>query len=315
MQVHASKLPDKPESGVYNLVGDDIYWLNLATERLISIVGKSSLSARFFDKMDNVADIIGSLLSLNFMSEPNVVVVKNCKDFTKNDSKGHKLFLETLQSGIAPNYLVLINAELDSKEKALINEIDCSKLRKYDCINYAEKLFDGKIEKNALYKLADYTNCDLARIINEAEKLKSYCKDAVIKSIDVENLVAEDTDLQVFQFVNNIIGGNNELAVEQLQRLKKRGESPLMILAMLTNQFRRILHCALSDKSDAELAVLFNVKEYAIKKARENKHISVVKLKGIVEMLTEYELKFKSGEMSEQTAFDSAISRLLSREV
>lgn len=315
MQIHASAMPDTLPSGVYNLVGDDSYWLYYATEKFVSIVGRASLSVHFFDKLDNINDVVGSLLAISFMEEPNVVAVKDCANFDVKDVKGHKMLLDVMQSDITPNYLVLVNAELDSKEKKLANIIGCEKLKKFDCIKYAEKLFTYGIDKNAVNTLLDYTNCDLARIATESEKLLAYCGKGKVSSQAVEELVVEDTDLQIFHFVNNVISGNNEMALRQLEKLKKRGESNSAMLAMLTNQFRRMLHCALSKKSDVELAAIFKVQEYAIKKARESRSFSITKLKSTLEMLVDYELRFKSGEMSDQMAFDSAICRMLAKEV
>lgn len=315
MQVHASEITGTLPSGVYNLVGDDIFWISSATEKFVSIVGKDSLSVHFFDRVGDMNNVIGSLLAISFTMEPNVVVLKDCGDFALSDSKGHKALQEVLGIDITPNYLVMVNAALDSKEKKLVNTVNCTKLKKYDCIKYAEKLFPYGIDRNAINTLLDYTACDLARIFTESEKLIAYCGKDKVGITAVEDLVVEDADLQIFNFVNNAVSGNNDLALKQLNKLKLRGESNSAMLAMLVNQFRRMLHCTLSKKSDAELAAIFKVQEYAIIKARENRNFSVIKLKSTLEMLTFYELKFKSGEMSDLLAFDSAICRLLSREV
>ncbi len=87
------------------------------------------------------------------------------------------------------------------------------------------------------------------------------------------------------------------------------------MLAMLLNQFRRMLHANISKKTDDELSKIFKVHKYAIIKARENRMFSPLRLKNIVDMIVDYELKFKSGKMSEQVAFDSFVARLIAKEV
>jgi DNA polymerase III delta subunit len=72
-----------------------------------------------------------------------------------------------------------------------------------------------------------------------------------------------------------------------------------------------MLHSTLSPKSDAEVAKLLNVREYAIKKARQIKNLNKIKMKSILDMLVDYEYKFKSGSMSLDLAFDCAISNIM----
>ena len=75
-----------------------------------------------------------------------------------------------------------------------------------------------------------------------------------------------------------------------------------------------MLYASMSPLSDKELADLFRVKEYAITKVRENRKLSKKQLKTTLENLVSYEYKFKSGVMSEQTAFDAAITGLIAKE-
>jgi DNA polymerase-3 subunit delta len=316
MQVHASELNNALESGTYNLVGDDSFWLNSAKEKFVGLVGKESLSLHIFDSLDNINDIIGSLMLISFTDEPNIVLVKDCSKLENIKNTNIYTQLKPIfNSDISPNYLILMNAKIGANEKKVINTISCSKLKKNECYSFAEKLFPKGIDRKGLSTLLDYTNCDLARVNNESEKLRCYCEDKKVTNEDVEFLVVEDTDIQIYNFVNNVIIGNNGMALKQLEKLKKRGESSLAMLGMITNQFRRMLHSSLSNKSNAELADIFKVKEVAVKIARENRSFGVVKLKKTLEMLSDYELRFKSGEMSDQMAFDSAICRLLSKEV
>lgn len=313
MQVHASQLNDSLESGVYNLFGEDLYWIDYALNKFIALIGKDSLSLHIFDKGDTFNEAVGSLYAVSFTDERAVVIVK--EDLLGDNSKNHKMLEEALESGIEPNFLVMLNAKLDAKEKKLVNTINCTKLKEYECVKIAQDFFTYGIEREALNTLARYTDSDLVRMKNESEKLLSYALNKKVTLADVENLVSEEADVQMFNFVNSLVTGNNSLALKQLDKLKKRGESNSSMLAMLVNQFRRMLHASLSKKSDEELSEIFKVKPYAITKARENRFFSVPKLKAAVEMLVGYELKFKSGEMTEQLAFDSAVARLIGKEV
>lgn len=313
MQIHASQLQGSVLPGVYHLFGEDGFWLDKSINFFVSMVGKDSLNLHIFDTKDSFTDAIGSLFSISFTDDITVVVVKD--DLLGSDVRNHKMLLDVLETGTDTNFLILVNQSLDAKEKKLVNTIICTKLKEYESVKIAQEFFLCGIEREALNTLARFTDYDLMKMKLESEKLMAYCQDKKVKLDDVENLVVEDSDVQMFNFVNSIVAGNNNLALKQLEKLKKRGESHSGMLAILLNSFRRMLHTAISKKTDEELSQIFKVKPYAIKMARENKMFSVVKLKNAVDMIVNYELRFKSGEMSEQVAFDTAIARLIAKEV
>lgn len=315
MKIHSSQL-DKTQlkGGVYDVSGSDVYWISYAEKQFVSLLGKESLSLHIFDSdVNDINEVIGSLFNINFTNEMNVVIFKDYN--FKWDNKAHDLLLKLLKEDIGDNILVLINVELNAKEKKYLNIIDCSKQRPYEMTARIKELFEYGIDRDALNTLVEYTDNDMARIEIESQKLSAFCENRKVNIKDVENLVVEDTNLRIFNFVNSIIQGDNTVALKQLDVLQKRGEKNASMLAMIINQYRKILYGALSKKSDSELATILNTKEYAIKKARELKGMGVVRIKNTIEMLVGYEMRFKSGELTEKMAFDCAMSRLLSKEV
>lgn len=297
--------------GVYYTEGADVYWLRQAEEAFRAIVSTDSLSLYEFNKLNSLDEIFTALETYSFSGESNVVIVKD-SDFKPNERE--RKALKSLKTD--DGYLLFINAGfLGAEEKKSFTAVNCERLDKFRCAIHAEKLFPYGIEKDALTRLVEYTDCDMARINLEAAKLLDYCGKRIVNAYDVTDAVVEDAELQVFTFVKHVVEGKNELAVRALNRLRKRGESPAFLLSSLIGQYRRMLHSGLSPKTDAELAALFKVKEYAVKKARSARTLGKKQLKNTVNMLVGYELKFKSGEMGEQTAFDAAISRLIGKEV
>ena len=297
--------------GVYYTDGADVYWLKRVEDTFRSILPDDSLSLFVFDKLNSLEEPLTALETVSFFGGDNVVIVKD-SDYKISD-KEHAM-LEKLQ--VNEGYLLFVNAKfLNVKEKKSFNVINCVKSDRNECIKYAAELFPNGVDRNALYRLAEYTDCDMAKICNEAKKLSDYCGDGKVTLQDVEELVTEDTELQIFAFVSSVTEGKSDLAVKQLKRLIKRGEAPSYMLSALIGQYRRLLHASLSSKSDAELADTMKVKEYAIKKARSGRKITKKQLKSTVDMLVGYELKFKSGEMGERAAFNAAVSRLIGMEV
>ena len=298
------------KGGVYCLNGNDSYWLKYAENIFKELLPENSLSLFVFDKIYDINDVIGALFTLNFEGTANVIIVRDT-DF-KLDDRAKKALTQALNSEIAPNYLIFSNVKfLLASDKKKMQEIDCERLDKYNCIKHAQKLFTYGIERKAIELLVDYASCDMARISVESDKLVAFCGEKEVKVSDVTEIVAEDADLQIYEFVNNIVAGKNSIAKKQMDKLLKKGESPSYLLSALVNQFRRMLHCALSKLDNKALSEIFNVKEYAILKAREKNSYTKIKLKNTVDMLIEYEYKFKSGEMSDQTALNCVVSHLL----
>ena len=92
---------------------------------------------------------------------------------------------------------------------------------------------------------------------------------------------------------------NGDKAIKILDQIgKEQG-----ILGLITNHFRRLFFISTSELDDKTLANLLNVKEYAIKKQREQtKNFSKIQLKRIFEMLEDVDFKIKSGAMLSENA-------------
>lgn len=75
-----------------------------------------------------------------------------------------------------------------------------------------------------------------------------------------------------------------------------------------------MFHSVLSNLSDFELSEILGVKEYAVKKARmAGGKYTKVRLKEIIDMLVNTEFSFKSGQMTDETAFKTAFYRLIAQ--
>lgn len=303
---------DTVKSGIYNVCGDDLYFVDKVEEVFRGLTDENGL--KIYSEIRSIDEISDGVLTVSFFGEPNVVIVK-LGDY-KLDKRGHEQLKKILSVDVSPNYLVFINAAfLDAAEKKLMTEIRCARLRKPEIVNLVAREMGNRMERSAINTLVDYTNCDMARLNLELTKLKDYSGEGTITENVVKNLVVEDADLQIYQFVNSVVSGNNALALKQVDVLVKRGEAYNYLLASLILQFRRMLYGALSPLDDKALADILKVKEFAVTKARERSGFTKAQLKNTVDMLIGYELQFKSGIMSDKSAFESAVARLLAKEV
>ena len=75
-----------------------------------------------------------------------------------------------------------------------------------------------------------------------------------------------------------------------------KGETSQRILVAVYNYFRRLLHVAISDMSASDVAVSLGIKEFAVRKAKEqSEKFKKRSLKNTVDLLCDADYKIKSG--------------------
>ncbi len=210
-------------------------------------------------------------------------------------------------------YFVVYDSTLTASQAKLFTEVDCSRL---DPVALRELIPSvakpDKLDYRAINMLIEYCNRDMGRISVELKKLSAYAEGATITAEMVDLLVPDMLENEVYDLTNAFAEKNKRRAVELLDRFTSRGMAYAYLLALLIGQYRRLLHCALSQRSDAELASIMGVKEYAVKKNRElASKYGKTALKKIFDFLVKAETDFKQGVMSEETAVKTAFAKLL----
>lgn len=301
------------KSGAYLLDGEDGFLVKTAEDLFRSMLPAASLSLYVIDRITDVNEILSCIGVYNFDGTPNVVIVRDAD--AKLDDKAHERLTALLSADISPDYLVFSGVNfLTNAEKKLVTTIDCSSPDKFKSIQYIEKLFPHGIDRNAASLLTDYTENNWAKINNEKTKLLAYCGERKVTADDVEALVPEDREVQIFAFANSIIAKNGDAALKQLEKMRKYGVSNAAILSSLSGQFQRMLYCSLSPLSDEELARVLKIKPFAVAKARQVRGFNQKQLKETLSVLSDLEYRFKSGVMSDETAVNLAVATLLAKE-
>lgn len=299
--------------GVYYLSGDDGFLMKTAERFFRSLLPDNSLSLYVIDRLTDFNEVVASIGVYNFDGTPNVVIVRDAD--AKPDDRAHEKLAALLERDIAPDYLVFAGVNfLTAQEKKRMTEIDCATPDKFKCIKYTENIFPNGIDRAAASLLADYTENNLAKINNERKKLLAFCGERKVTARDVEALVAEDREVQIFTFANSIIEKKRETALAMLDKMRKYGVSNAAILSSLSGQFQRMLYCSLSPLPDEELAAVMKIKPFAVRKAREVRGFNQKQLKETLAVLMNLEQQFKSGVMSDETAVNLAVATLLCKE-
>ena len=85
-----------------------------------------------------------------------------------------------------------------------------------------------------------------------------------------------------------------------------------MLLVSLYNHFRRMFYCLTTKEGNATVAEMLGVKEYAVKKTREQaSKFTAKRVKAIVDRLAAADAAFKSGEKSIDGVFNECVFAIL----
>ncbi len=286
---------------IYVFEGDDAYFLNNGAELLKSkSVSQPELNyAEFSGEKLSCQELLASLESYPFMSDIRLTLVREFYPDKKFFDEGLKNYLENpLQESV----LAIVNTEKCEalKKYPSVTIVNCYKADEQICAKWikAECERNGvKIDGECAQLVASYCLSNMARIENETKKLIAYAsKSGVIDKSAVCDLVTPDAEHKIYEMTDLIGRKKIGAAVSMINEMLKKGETPQRLLVSVYNYFRRLLHVAISDKTVGELASALKIKEFAVKKAKEQARMFKPKcLKKAVDSLIDIDYKSKSG--------------------
>lgn len=269
---------------------------------------------------DDIYTVIANLSTVSMFGDRKVVYLRRQKDLNDRDKK----LLAEYVSDPADTAILLI----DDKGQNYLNiakncvVVDCGTVTEAEAKAYVGDLLreaGASAGDAALAKLYSYCGGNLGRMVSEARKLTAYAEVGnSITENDVEQLVAADVEYKMFEMTSAFTDGKSEQALAILAGFKAKGEPPLRLLYSVTSAYRKVFHLAISELNDEDearvldmsvKAVAFNRRMIEQRKKKINGY--VVKLKGLVEYLYELEYKFKSGAISDESALNMAVAKIL----
>ncbi|MGN0771012.1 MAG: DNA polymerase III subunit delta [Christensenellales bacterium] len=202
--------------------------------------------------------------------------------------------------------------------------VNCNKAEKSELCAYVGEILTKKgytADKSAIYKLVEFCDSDLGKIINETDKLTMYClKERKITVEDVEGITPVDVETKIFELSNAVQRGDSQKALEIWDFLLKKGEKPSALLNVITTSFRKSFLISNTNADDEIICRTLDMSNKALQvnksiiaKNKSAKQGYVPYLKKIVDELARLEYKFKSGQIVEESALSIAITRLIAK--
>lgn len=266
----------------------------------------------------NIKDVIASFNILPMSDNYRLVVVY---DFIgKKSENDKKAILEYLKHPNLTTCVIFFStnkSDFFSSLEGKLESIDCSKVsldftKKY-IVNFLTKK-NLSIGADSINKLIEYCNKSITKIDVELEKLSNLkVSGDTITGDDIENYVTKDIEYVIFDLSNAISEKNKNKVYLLINAMIKNKEQPLSIVNLLTNHFRRLFFISRSIFEDKSLSEYLGIKEYAIKKYREQLRLFTQRqLKKIYDECVNTEFKVKSGKMEAKNAVYYLVSTILS---
>jgi DNA polymerase III subunit delta len=293
----------------------------------------------FIEKRDkaglNVINLDGESITLEqlqqealttpFLSEKKMIVIKNLIS-NKKIGKEIAKFLEENESRI-DNILCFVDFVDPTKVKAdrsnkllltgnlfkylspqkyvwefnLMNQRDLENwLRQYTTKNYIN------IDQKAITELAIRAGNDLFQLTSELTKLSAFKNKDVITIDDVKMMASSAFSDNIFSLVDSIGNKNKKLAIKLVSDQINFGSHPLMVLSMISRQFKIIL----KTKDDNASAVSAKIHPFVFNKAKtQGQNFTKDKLIAIINDVLNIERELKSGERNPELLLDVFLTK------
>lgn len=297
-------LENKEVFSVYILEGEDAYFRELALEALKgTLVKEPTLNVAVFDGAGfDFNQALSSLTAVPFFSDYRMTVIKEF--YPKADALrgGFKEFLENPVKG---SVLVVVNEKPHEafKKFPTVCTVSCGAAEIPLIMRWIKGTANAakvKVSDALCRTIAEYCLSDMKRVKNETEKLISYAgENGEITEQAVDLLVYRDAEYKIYEMTDHIAKKKFDSAIRVIEDMLSKGDTEAKIIASVYNYFRRLLFVAISDKKDADTAALLGIKEFAVKKAREQAaSFKVRALKNAVDRLSDADYAVKSGKMN-----------------
>lgn len=280
-----TELKDSIKEGakqIYLLEGEDAYF-RLKAEEMIkdAFLQMPELNYSTFEgenlKGSALNSLVAAVKNYPFMAEKRIVkVIDFYPSETEFDGYLKPLFDDFPQSSI----LLIVNyggkKGVELKRKKNVTFVDCGKAEPESVARWAYISFKRagiSCSSAACENLAAYCVFNMSRVAVEVQKLIDYKVSGELTMAEIDDLVYKDADYRIYEMTGAVARRDFTKYCTISVDLKSKGYDEISILNGLFSYFRTLLSAISSNLSDAQYARENGMKEYAVKKNREQAYM------------------------------------------
>lgn len=307
-------------SPIYLFEGEEGYFRDKGVQMLKdAFVNEPSLNFTSFDGnfKGNFKELISSANSYPFMSEKRLVKISELYIGEKDYEKISELFEKPASDTI----IAIVNSGkakaggCDLKKKPNVMYVDCSSASEEDVLKWIFVTFKRAgvyADASVCAKISSYCCGSITRVSKEVEKLISYAgENGKITDEDVENCVYKDADYKIYELTNAVARKDYSKFLSVEKELSAKGFDEMSFLSVLGSYYKNLYDMGISPLSDREAAQAFSVKEYAVKKNREQAAATGInKVKYFCGVFYGAVADIKCGNLSPSSALKAATAKI-----
>lgn len=297
---------------IYLLEGDDAYFLLKGEEMIKSaFLEMPELNFSSFEgetlKGSAISALVSAVKNYPFMSEKRIVKVT---DFYPTESEFETYLKPLFENFPASSILLIVNRGgrkgVDLKRKKGVVFVDCGGAEPETVVRWVYLTLKRAgifCPTSACEALAAYCLYNMSRVSVEVQKLIDYKGTGELTRNEIDELVYKDADYRVYEMTNAVARKDFTSYCAISNDLKSKGSDEISVLNGLFSYFRTLLSAISSGLSDGAYAAANGMKEYAVKKTREQAYmIGANNLENYVNLLYENISDVKSGRITPSSA-------------
>ncbi len=274
---------DNGAQPIYLFEGEEVYFREKGEGMLKTrFVQDTTLDFAAFEggslKGEKIKGLIDAVNSFPFISEKRLVRVS---EFYPTEKEYDAYLKKTFENPPTDSILLIVNSGKGKAGTAALSKkpnvtvVDCGRadeetIKRWIYLTckragvYADGITCGK--------LSSYCIFDMSRIAMETEKLLGYCAATGLEKLTdetVDSLVYPDAEYKKYELANALSRKNYAAFNRILKELSTRGFNETELLSSLASHFKTLYDVALSRGTDKEVALALGLKEYSVKKSRE----------------------------------------------
>ena len=244
-------------AGLYIFCGEEVYLRDHYLQQLRKKIATGPAEAFNYHRFDgrslSMDDLTGALEALPMMAERTLIVVSDFDLFKLNEEQREKLiaFLEDV-----PPYCCVVflydtveykpNRTMKKLYKAVTDHVEAVEFRPADnsdlvvWIARRFKALGKEIDRQTAEYLIFTCGGLMTGLVPEIAKIGAYAKGRAITQKDIDAVADPVLSAEVFRLSDAVLQGNYDGAARILGDLLKMQTEPIMILAALGSQLRRI---------------------------------------------------------------------------
>ena len=302
---------------VYLFEGEETYFHRKGEEFLRTRFSvDAALDYASFDgatlKGEKIRELTDAASAFPFLSEKRMVKVT---EFYPSEKDFERYLKDFFENAPTDSIVLIVNTGKGKAGSAALAKakgvtlVDCSKsdeetIKKW--IYLTAKKGGVYIDGITSGLLAAYCAYDMARVSMETEKLLLCCEAEGLNRITdqmIELHVAPENEYKNYELTNAVSRKNYGEFVKIMQEFAVKNTDVLSVLSMLASHFKTLYEIRVSKGSDKEIATNLALKEFAVKKSREQAmKFSKEELLGYYQRLYKAIADVKCGEVTPASA-------------